>query len=112
MFSILGMELFAFKSKFDFDNKPIGYFNETAGEVSKIRSVPDSNFDSLMNATVSVFIVLANDGWSTIYLDYYRTAGPFSSSIFFILLLLLGQMIMLNLMLSILLKEFDESNLQ
>jgi len=53
--------------------------------------------------------VLANDGWTKIYFDFYRTSGPIKSSLFFISLLILGQMILFNLLLSILLKEFDES---
>ena len=53
--------------------------------------VPNSNFDTLYNAFISVYIVLANDGWTTIYFDCSRMVGPVPSSIFFISLFILGQ---------------------
>ena len=109
MFAILGMEVFANDVRFDFHNKSVPYFAENVQDISAKFSVPDSNFDDIYNATLSVFIVLANDGWTTIYFDYYRTSGSMVSSFFFISLLILGQMILFNLLLSILLKEFDES---
>ena len=111
-YAIMGMELFSHKLRFDYTNKPVNYFATFASDVvSPIHSVPDSNFDSILNATTAVFIVLANDGWSTIYFDYYRTSGAVVSTVFFISLLVLGQTILFNLFLSILLKEFDSLTL-
>jgi len=85
MFAVLGCELFSNKLKFNRDNEAVNYFNESEPGV-----VPNSNFDNFFNATISVFIVLANDGWTVIYFDYYRAVGPVKSSIFFISLLVVG----------------------
>ena len=109
MYAIMGMEFFANRIRFDFDNKSVKYFApENPQTLSKVSSIPDSNFDNFFNAFLSVFIVLANDGWSTIYFNHYRVVGPLSSTFFFVSLVLIGQMILFNLFLAILLKEFDE----
>jgi hypothetical protein len=76
------MELFAYKVKFDSDNDPI--------PVTQDGTYPDSTFNTFIEALYSVFIVLANDGWSTIYFDHYRAVGGASSTIFFLTLLSFG----------------------
>jgi hypothetical protein len=55
--------------------------------------------------------VIANDGWTPIYFDHYRAAGAVRSTIFFLGLLVLGQWILFNLFLAILLKEFDDRSM-
>lgn len=55
-----------------------------------------------------MFIVLANDGWSTIYFNCYRAAGSVEATIFFLSLLLIGQYMLLNLFLTILLSNFAD----
>lgn len=87
------MELFAHRVKFD-DNGGVDVEKGTP---------PASNFDNFLEAFTSVFIVLGNDGWSTIFFDYYRAYSAPLSLLFFISLLLLGQFILLNLFLAILL---------
>jgi len=111
MFAILGMELFAQRLRFNFADEQVPYFQAPGNETtSDIWSVPDSNFDSFFNATLSVFIVLANDGWTVIYFDHYRVVGVATSTLFFCGLVLFGQDILFKLFLAILLKEFDESS--
>ena len=111
IYAILGLEFFSNRVRFDYDNEPIPYFEAANDNVSKIRSVPHSNFDTFDQALISVFIVLANDGWTTVFFDQYRSDNPVTSSLFFISLVLLGQMILYNLFLAILLKEFDERSM-
>jgi len=79
-YSLLGMDLFAYKVK----------FNEEDQYDLEDGSYPDSHFNTFLEAFVSVFIVLANDGWSTIYFNHYRSVGATSSTIFFISLLIFG----------------------
>jgi hypothetical protein len=55
--------------------------------------------------------VIANDGWSSIYFDHYRVLGGGISTLFFIGLVVLGQWILFNLFLAILLKEFDDRSM-
>ena len=78
--------------------------------------IPDSDFNSFIDAVLSVFIVLANDGWSTIYFDHaraFRADGKSTAlpTIFFIMLIIIGQNILFQLFLAILLQEFDERSL-
>lgn len=93
IYTLLGMELFANKVKFD-ENGDLDLTNGTS---------PASNFDNFLEGFTSVFIVLANDGWSTIYFDHYRAKLAATSTVFFLSLLLIGQFILWNLFLAILL---------
>jgi hypothetical protein len=72
--------------------------------------VPHWNFDSFLQAFITVFIVQVSDGWCDVFFDYYRASvrSPIISTIFFISLIVIGHIILLNLFLAILLKEFDE----
>ena len=72
---------------------------------------PDANFDNFLDAFTTVFVVLTNDGWSGIYFTYYRGTGGAISTIYFISLIVIGQKILLNLFLAILLENFDEDSL-
>ena len=69
------------------------------------------NCPAFIEAFVSVFIVLANDGWSTIFFNHHRAAGSLISVLYFISLFIMGQLIMLNLFLAVLLNNFDEDSL-
>lgn len=64
IYSLLGMNLFGYKVKFK-NGEPVGP-NEEGAEF------PAQTFNTFIEAFLSVFIVMANDGWSTIYLDHYR----------------------------------------
>lgn len=91
------MELFAYKL-------PKGV---EAEELLKYNHRP--NFDTFLEAFISVFIILANDGWTRVYINHYRyTNNPIVSSIFFFSLLTFGQFILLNLFISVLINNFEE----
>jgi len=103
---LLAREGFSYKVAFDKDtNEPIDWRDSNA-------EFPDSTFNSFYDSLLSVFIVLANDGWSTIYINHYRAVNSVSSTVFFIMLILFGQYVMINLFLAILLKNFDEDSIQ
>lgn len=55
-YALLGMEIYSHLVK---DAKP-----------NQDQIYPKSNFNNLYEAVLSVFIVLANDGWSKIYLTH------------------------------------------
>ena len=95
-YTLLGMELFAYSIKFNEDDK----WDLENGEF------PDSTFNNFMEGFYSVFIVLANDGWSTIYFNHYRASLGFTATPYFISLLIFGQYILLNIFLAILLENF------
>lgn len=73
---------------------------------------PVFNFDNFLNSFTTVFIVLTNENMSEIYYDYYRGVGALTSTVYFILLAIIGQKILLNLFLAILLENFDEGALK
>ncbi|CDW81684.1 voltage-gated ion channel superfamily [Stylonychia lemnae] len=98
-YTLLGLELFAFKVKFDESNRP------SFGPNS---DYPQSTFNTFMEAFISVFIVLTNDGWTPIYFDHYRASDSTTSSFYFITLLIIGQFILLNLFISILIENFEQ----
>ena len=114
-FAILGSELFAAKCSFDENDKPI--LDDYANGLDNVRGrIPDSNFNNFFDSMLSVFIVLANDGWSTIYFDHarvFREAGQstFLPTVFFIMLIIIEQNVLFQLFLAILLQEFDERSL-
>jgi hypothetical protein len=92
-FALLGLELFSGLVKFD-PNNSLDLQNGTS---------PNSNFDTLYNALTTVFIVLSADGWSAIYFAHYRAIQNVGPTLFFISLIIIGQRVLLNLFLAILL---------
>jgi voltage-dependent calcium channel L type alpha-1D len=103
IFTLLGMELFAWRAKLDPDTNYVDLIN---GES------PTFNFDNFLNSFSLVFIILTNDGTSLIYYNHYRSVSPVSSTIYFVSLVLIGQKIILNLFVAILLENFDEGVLR
>jgi len=66
-----------------------------------------STYDTLMESFLSVFIVIANDDWTKIYSNHYRQSEPISTSAYFISLIFIGQFILLNLMIAIIIENFE-----
>lgn len=88
-YTVLGMELFSYTIAFDENNMPV---EDPYGDgIDNVKGTPPSwNFNNFLDATLSVFIVLANDGWSTIFFDHQRVLHGVIPSIFFISLLVVG----------------------
>jgi len=80
-FTLLGLELFAHRAKFNLALDQVDLDN---GES------PKYNFDNFLHSFTTVFIVLTNDGVSTIYYDHYRTVGAGAATVFIILLMIIG----------------------
>lgn len=66
-----------------------------------------SNFNNLLDSFLTVFIIIANDGWSTIFFSHYRSTNPYSSTLYFVSLLIIGQMILVNLIIAIIIENFE-----
>ena len=101
VYTLLGMEIFSYSVM----------FNE-AGEVTTKLSegeYPRANFNYFVLAFTSVFIVLAGEDWNTVMYDHVRATNG-TSVIFFVSLVILGNFILLNLFLAILLKNFEEKD--
>ena len=104
MYMLIGMELFAFKVKFN----PI----TNAVDFGPNGIYPQSNFNTPLRAFLSVFIIFAADDWSNIFYDHYRATDPISTSIYFVSLLIIGQFILLNLFIAIMIENFDELSIR
>ena len=85
-----GQGIFAQKIRYDLDDNQIEYFAPLNNTVSRMHSVPESNFDSLTDSMISVFIVLTNDGWVAVYSEFYRFVSKTKSTIFFLSLVIIG----------------------
>jgi hypothetical protein len=100
-YSILGMEWFSNKAKFNYE----WHIDFEEGEFI------ESNFNTFIEAFSTVFIVLTGETWCETYYKHYRgVSGPLSF-IFFISLKLIGTYIVLLLFLAILIEYFDEDSI-
>ena len=97
VFSLLGMSFFAGAAKFDAD-----------GNYSADGEPPRANFDALGWAALTVFEVMIGENWNAVMYDQMRTAGGISA-LYFIALVIFGNVFMLNLFLAILLGNFDRA---
>lgn len=102
IFTLLGMELFAYKVKFGTDDKPImSDIMNTEG------TYPRASFNKFGLGFTTIFIVFIGEDWNSVMYDHYRAYGIFAI-ILFIIIFIWGNLIMLNLFLAILLKNFEE----
>ena len=106
-YALLGMELFAQRVKFDEDSNPIDpdYCNDLDGCALRGKSLR-LNFDKWDSAMITIFVLLVGDDWNMIMFDYSRATSEWSV-LFFVSLTAFGNLILLNLFLAILLKDFE-----
>ena len=92
------MELFAATCSFNENDEPI--LNDYENGIGEMTGrIPDANFNEFLDAMLSVFIILANDGWTNIYFDHARVFREDGRSIaiptiYFIMLIIIGQNIL------------------
>jgi hypothetical protein len=107
---LLGLEVFAFKVKFDADGNPTNGPGEP----------PRENFNTPLMAFIAIFIVFIGDDWNAIMYNHYRAflfdegqhlkssqAAAYGAVLFFVALFIVGNLILMNLFLAILLKNFE-----
>jgi hypothetical protein len=81
-----------------------GFFNFEDGR-------PRGNYDSFPLAFITVFQVLTLENWQTLLFDSMRSSiSPYIISAFYIVWIFLGNFILLNLFLAILLDSFLEED--
>ena len=98
VFALLGMSFFAGKTKFNED----GDLDVENGES------PRANFDRLGWAALTVYEIMIGENWNGVMYDTMRSVGV-ASCVYFIALVIFGNIIMLNLFLAILLGNFDRA---
>ena len=69
------------------------------------------NFDSVGDAFLAIFVVLSGENWNEIYFDQHRATWDSSNAlatIYFLCLFVIGNLLLFNLFIAILLSSFDE----
>lgn len=109
IFGLLGVSLFANQMRFDSLGYTIPLSNSEAFfSVEAQDQIPRSNFDDLGNGMIVVFQVLSGENWNTVMYDAIRAAGLPAGVIYFLLMIILGAMIVLELFVAILLGGFGD----
>lgn len=105
VFSLLGVELFNNYVHFD-QNDMVVSKDDPNGRP------PTQNFDSFENSFVSVFVCLIGEDWQQIMHNYMRAEqNRLIPNFFFIILMIVGHLFLMNLFLAILLKNFELQSL-
>ena len=105
IYTLLGLELYAYRVKFN--NEDMDYALDI-DEVPDIKEgyYPRSNFNTFSSGYITVFGILIGENWNVVMYDHLRAIGS-SAYIFFISAFITGNLILLNLFLAILLKNFE-----
>lgn len=108
IYILLGMEIYAYRVKYNNDDLEYPLSLEEAEKVlPKDGHYPRANFNDFWSGLITVFIVLIGEDWNSSMYDHVR-AGGWGGYVFFITLFIFGNLILLNLFLAILLKNFEE----
>jgi len=99
-YTVLGMEFFAYRIKFN-DNNEVDMDGES----------PRMNFNTFVIAFTSIFNILHGEDWQLVMYDAVRSTG-LGAVVFFVTLVIFGQIILINLFLAVLLENFEEKRKQ
>ena len=102
IFSLVGMQFFA--NRFRFDND--GIVVPLDDPLHALSEQPRAHFDTLGWALITIFQLLSGENWNTVMYDGIRAGGG-GAALYFIVMVILGDFIILNLFLAILLTNFD-----
>ncbi|KAA0148822.1 hypothetical protein FNF29_06447 [Cafeteria roenbergensis] len=96
---------FSFANRFRFNAKTGQSLAMTDPAFSSAEPSP-INFDDLWSAFVAVFVVLASEQWTDPWFDAWRASG-LGGALFFVVAVVMLQIVLLNLFLAILLSKFE-----
>jgi sensor histidine kinase YesM len=68
---------------------------------------PRENFDDFFHAFISIYVILIGDDWQLVMYNSIRSEGYGISIVYFITLLVVGNFVLFNLFLAILLSNFE-----
>ena len=102
IFTLLGMELFGHKVKFDDNDTPVD-------PDSGLGESPRPNFDNVGMGFTSIFAIAIGDDWNYLMALGYRTEGIIAV-FFYPFVFVFMNLILLNLFLAILLSNFETSH--
>jgi voltage-dependent calcium channel L type alpha-1D len=106
IYTLLGMEIYATNVRF-YDDDISAAIADNDADYDGPFVTPRANFDFFLYALVVIFIVFIGEDWNSSMYDGYRAGGP-GAYLYFISLFIIGNLILLNLFLAILLKNFEE----
>jgi len=109
VFALLGMSFFAYQARFldDEDHEELALTED--GEIDLVNGIiPRANFDEVHWSALTVFEIMIGENWNAVMYDHMRAAGA-ASCVYFVCLVICGNIIMLNLFLAILLGNFDRA---
>ena len=109
VYSLLGMQCFAGRLKFDADGNKIKDFTDLS-QLNTMQ-VPRSNFDNILESFITVFQILIGERWNEVFYDCWRGKDFLFASGYFITLIFFGNIIMLNLFMAMLLGNFERASL-
>jgi hypothetical protein len=102
IFTLLGMELFAYRVKYNNEDKELPVHDDREDVF-----YPRASFNNFFLGFTTVFIVFIGEDWNSVMYDHTRAQG-YACVAFFMFVFIVGNLIMLNLFLAILLKNFEE----
>ena len=97
IFTLMGMQFFAGEVRFDENDSP-----NSEGDS------PRYNFNTFDKAFLSVFIIFTGENWNEMMYDAMRSTSAIAC-FYFIAVLVVGNIIILQLLVAIVLSNFDES---
>jgi voltage-dependent calcium channel L type alpha-1D len=105
IFTLVGMQFFGNRFRFNSEGYVIHSINTEEWENAPDR--PRSNFDGFALAFAAVFQIITTENWNNIFYDCWRAMGP-PGGVFPLIIVILGNFILKNLFLAILLHHFSE----
>lgn len=73
--------------------------------------IPRANFDTFLWSFVTIFQILSGENWNTVMYDGMKVMEPkWVGAILFLAIVVIGQFVILNLFLAILMSKFEESS--
>ena len=107
IFALLGMEMF--RGTYT-EDKGFGPTQPSLGGVlappGKMVPEPYVHFDNFYFSIVTIFVVISGENWNDVYFTAYQAIG-WPATIYFLLLVIIGNYTMLNLFIAILLGNFE-----
>ena len=72
-----------------------------------LTQVPRTNFDSIVESMLTVFVVVSGEDWNDVWADTKAAVGNWTAP-YFILLVVMGNYVVLNLFVAILFEGFTK----
>jgi len=71
-----------------------------------------TNFNNVLSASVTIFQVITLEGWTQLMYNYMDTTGTIQASIFFVMVVVIGAFVSLNLVLASIMDNYFKQSLE